>query len=82
MRTWANDDLPGHVIAAFLELDHGAAAVAALPALLLGFFDQSVCFLIFGAVSPHVPFAIAEDAYFRPAALTFAVFTAALGVNL
>lgn len=52
----------GHMVAAFLELDHGGAVVAALPAFAPCHLDEPICLLVPRAVSTAVPFPVAHDA--------------------
>lgn len=52
-------DLPGHVIATFLELYYSLAAVASLPALLLGHLNQTISLFVLGAFALGVEFAVA-----------------------
>jgi len=51
--------LPGHVIAALLQLDHSLAAVASLPTLFLGHFDDAVGLLILWTFPLRVEFTVA-----------------------
>lgn len=53
------------MIAAFTQLDHGVALVAALPALLLSLLYQTGNFWILGTVGGSVEFARAHGACFR-----------------
>jgi hypothetical protein len=55
-------NVPGHVIATFLQLDYSLAAVASLPALLLGHLYQAVGLLVLGAFALRVELAVAEYA--------------------
>jgi hypothetical protein len=55
-------DLPGHVIATFLQLHYSLAAVASLPTLLLGHLNQTVSLLVLWAFSLSVEFAVAQYA--------------------
>ena len=52
-------DIPGHVIAAFFELYYCLAAVASLPALLLGQLDQAIRLLVLWAFPLRVELAVA-----------------------
>lgn len=61
------------MIAAFLQLDHGPALVAALPPFLLGLLQDPVRLLVLGTVGARVPLAVADAADFRLA-------VAALGI--
>ena len=72
-----------HVVAAFLELDGGGAVEAALPAFLLGDFDEFLRRGILGAFAAHMPFVVAGCADFGLAALALAVLAAvAVGVDV
>ena len=71
-----------HVIAAFFELDHGGTVEAALPAFLLGDFDEALCVFIFGTVFSGMPFAVALAADFELAAAASAVFPAVVWVGV
>lgn len=64
----------GHVVAAFSELDHRGAVVAALPAGLLGNLGEAGGGFIFGALPAGVPFPVAGHADLRPAPLALSVF--------
>jgi hypothetical protein len=68
------------VVAALLELDHRAAAVAALPARLLRRLKQAI--RLFGArtLLIAVPLPAAERTHLRLAAAALAVLDAVLGV--
>lgn len=54
-----------HVVAAFAQLDHGVALVAALPALFLSLLHKPGNFWILGTVGGSVEFARAHGASFR-----------------
>ena len=64
----------GHVVATFLQLDHGAATVASLPALLLGDLDEFACGRVLGTFAGFVGFVVAEAADFCAANLAFTYF--------
>jgi hypothetical protein len=64
----------GHVVATFLQLDHGAATVASLPALLLGDLDEFSRGGVFGTFAGFVGFVVAEAADFCAAKLAFTYF--------
>jgi len=67
-----------HVVAAFLELDHCAAVVAALPTCLLCYLGEAGGGFVFWALSTGMPFPIAGHADFRPTPLAFSVFSSAV----
>jgi hypothetical protein len=56
-RRWA--DLPGHMIAAFLQLHHSLALVAPLPALLFRLFEELIRLLVLWALPREMPPAVA-----------------------
>jgi hypothetical protein len=58
------DILPGHVIAALLQLHHSPTAVASLPALVLCQLHEAIGLLIPRAFPSRVEFAVAEHAHF------------------
>jgi hypothetical protein len=64
------------VIATFLQLDHFLAAVAALPAELLGLLKNFICCFIARAILRPVPFAIASTAYICFAVAAFSYLSA------
>lgn len=71
----------GHMVAALLELDHGGAIVAALPACVLGQARELQRGFVFRTVGClGMPFAVAEAAHFGFAAAAFAVPAARTGV--
>ena len=51
-------NLPGHVVAAFLQLNHGSTVIASLPTCLLRSFKKSIRFLVFWTFLGAVPFTI------------------------
>jgi hypothetical protein len=61
----------GHMVAPFLELDHGRAIEAALPAFLLRSLNKYLGRRILRTLSSHVHFIVAYDAHTHPASLTF-----------
>lgn len=64
----------GHVVAAFLELDHGRAVIAALPAGLFGDLGEAGRGFVFRALPTGVPFPIAGHADLRSTPLALSVF--------
>ena len=58
----ALENLPSHVIAAFLQFDHSPAVIASLPARLLCCFQEFVGLLILGTVLCAMPFPITKTA--------------------
>ena len=67
-----------HVVAAFFELDHGGAVVAALPAGLFGDFGEAGCGFVLWALTARVPLTIAGHADLGPTSLAFSVFPPAV----
>lgn len=68
-----------HVVAALLQLDHGGAVEAALPALLLGDLCEARCGFVFRALATRVPAAVTRRADFCFATRTAAIFAAGVG---
>lgn len=58
------------MIAAFLELDHGRAAEAPLPALFLGDFDELLRCRVLGTVTGRMHLVIANTADSGPTSFT------------
>lgn len=53
-----------HMVAPFFELDHGLAVETALPAFLLGCFNELCSRFVIGTFTVSVPLSIAEDTNF------------------
>lgn len=53
-------NLPSHVVAALLQLDHCSAVITPLPACLLCHFEELIGLLILGTIFTSVPLAIAK----------------------
>jgi hypothetical protein len=74
--------LPSHMIAALLQLNHGLAAVAPLPPLLLRHLHESVRLLILWTFPLGVELTIAKHTYFRLAMATSCVLSTVSRVHL
>lgn len=72
---------PGHVIAAFLELNHSLTIVASLPALFFRHLHYALGLLVLWALSSRVILAVAQDTYFGAASTTASVLSSRGQVN-
>lgn len=69
----------GHMVAAFLELDHGRAVEAPLPPFFLRDLGKPLRGFIFWTFAARVPLAVAGAAHLRSAPVAFTVFPAGIG---
>ena len=58
-------EIPGHVVAAFLQLNHRATTVAALPTCFLRRFEQAIRLLIVRTLFLPVPLPATQDTHLR-----------------
>jgi hypothetical protein len=72
----------GHVVTTFLQLDHGRAIEAFLPAFLLGSIDELLGSRIFGAVSGQVSLVIADGTDLCAALFALAYLSAMLDCDM
>lgn len=70
-----------HVVAAFIELNHGLAAVASLPALLLCHLYKTVRLVVFGTFPPSVELGVAQHTHPGLATSTACIFSAVRQVH-
>lgn len=70
--------LPGHMIAALLELNHGLASVAALPPFPPSLLEKLTGILILGTATAGVPSATTGIAHLGLATATFTIFATIL----
>lgn len=73
---------PSHVVASFLEFNHGSAFVAPLPAFVLGLLQEPGSFFVSWAPSWVVPFAIAGYTNLRFATATASHLTSRITVAM
>lgn len=71
-----------HVVASFLEFNHGSAFVAPLPAFVLGLLQEPGSFFVSWAPSWVVPFAIAGYTNLRFATATASHLTSRITVAM
>jgi len=63
--------LPGHVIAAFLQFDHGPTVITSLPACFFRRLEQAVRLLVLRTVLCPVPFSITQTTNLHLATAAF-----------